>query len=211
MECTDEGNHVMTRSTPRRRAVTARAEANPSEANPSEANPSEANPSEANPSEANPSEAPESLFLRIADWVSEAMGRPTNILIWLLLVIIWVAIFAFGNQHIASGSWLPSWFTSQGFNFPLNLVTTVAELFIGFLVAAAANRSERRLEETLAKLGEAEDRAWAMEEQLVALLTTNTELTQEIKADTALLHEIHRHVSALAPADPRDEPPPAAP
>jgi low affinity Fe/Cu permease len=163
---------------------------------------------------AEPSDAPESLFLRVADWVSEAMGRPTNIMIWLLLVIIWTAIFAFGSPHIASGSWLPSWFTSQGFNFPLNLVTTVAELFIGFLVAAAANRSERRLEETLAKLGVAEDRAWAMEEQLVALLTTNTALTEDIKTDTTLLHEIHRHVSALVPADglPRpDEPPPVGP
>jgi low affinity Fe/Cu permease len=49
----------------------------------------------------------ESIFDRIADYVSAAMGRPTNIMVWLVLVVGW----------------------------------TVAELFIGFLVAAAANRS----------------------------------------------------------------------
>ena len=85
----------------------------------------------------------ESLFQRAADWTSAAMGRPANIMIWLVAVIAWTLTFALGGSHIASGDWLPAWFTSQGFNFPLNLVTTVAELFIGFLVATAANRALR--------------------------------------------------------------------
>ena len=80
----------------------------------------------------------ESVFLKIADYVSAAMGRPTNIIIWLVAVVAWTGTFALGGSHIASGTWLPAWFTSQGFNFPLNLVTTVAELFIGFLVPADA-------------------------------------------------------------------------
>lgn len=36
-------------------------------------------------------------------------------------------------------------------------------------------------------------------EDIAKLLTENTELTQAVKKDTALLEEIHRHVSALAP------------
>jgi hypothetical protein len=63
----------------------------------------------------------------------------------LVLVLGWTMLFA---VHIvsANANSLPTWFTGTAFNFPLNLVTTVAELFIGFLVAAAANRSERNLE-----------------------------------------------------------------
>jgi hypothetical protein len=78
------------------------------------------------------------LFLKFANWISEAMGRPVNIAFWFVLVVAWTLIFALGGPHLASGTWLPAWFTSLGYNFPLNLVTTVAELFIGFLVAAAA-------------------------------------------------------------------------
>jgi hypothetical protein len=75
---------------------------------------------------AEPVSAPEreSVFLKVADYVSAAMGRPTNIMIWLIAVIAWTAVFAFGGHRIAGGTWLPAWFTSQGFNFPLNLITT---------------------------------------------------------------------------------------
>ena len=59
-------------------------------------------------------------FDRFADWVSEAMGRPFNIAFWLVLVVAWTLIFALGGPRLSSGSWLPSWFTSQGYNFPLN-------------------------------------------------------------------------------------------
>jgi hypothetical protein len=94
-----------------------------------------------------------SLFQRVADRVSYGMGTPTNIAVWIVLVAGWTLLFAFGGSKIASGTWLPVWFTSTGFNFPLNLVTTVAELYIGFLVGASSNRSERNLEVTLASLG----------------------------------------------------------
>jgi low affinity Fe/Cu permease len=97
----------------------------------------------------------EPIFDRVADYVSAAMGRPTNIMIWLVLVVGWTVLF---GAHIisANASFLPGWFTGTAFNFPLNLVTTVAELFIGFLVAAAANRSERNLELTLAAITDQE-------------------------------------------------------
>ena len=83
-------------------------------------------------------------FDRFADWVSEAMGRPLNIAFWFVVVVTWTLIFALGGPKLSSGSWLPAWFTSQGYNFPLNLITTVAELFIGFLVATAANGRRTR-------------------------------------------------------------------
>ncbi len=65
-----------------------------------------------------------SVFQRIADKVSYAMGTPTNILIWLIAVGVWVAL----GPYFANHQFLPAWFTSNGFNFPLNTVTTIAEL-----------------------------------------------------------------------------------
>jgi low affinity Fe/Cu permease len=127
-----------------------------------------------------------SVFQRVADWTSAAMGRPANIVIWLVAVIAWTVTFALGGSHIASGDWLPAWFTSQGFNFPLNLVTTVAELFIGFLVGAASNRSERNLEATLGRIEQLEQSVDQQAKTSLALLQSNTELiTQMPQLQTA--------------------------
>src|SRR5580692_2677778 len=134
----------------------------------------------------------ESIFDRIADYVSAAMGRPTNIMIWLVVVAGWTALFA---AHIvsANANFLPAWFTGTAFNFPLNLVTTVAELFIGFLVAAAANRSERNLELTLAAIAEQEGQIEDVEEKLSAELASNTLLTQQVHD---MASEIHAFLTA---------------
>ena len=121
-----------------------------------------------------------SMFQRAADWTSAAMGRPANIMIWLVAVIVWTLTFALGGPHIASGDWLPAWFTSQGFNFPLNLVTTVAELFIGFLVGAASNRSERNLEATLGRIEQLERSADEQAKASLALLRSNTDVIAQI-------------------------------
>ena len=86
----------------------------------------------------------ETIFTRLADKVSFGMGTPQNIAFWIVAVIVWIGLFAVGIMS-ANTSVLPGWFTSNAFNFPLNTVTTLAELYIGFLVAAAANRSERNL------------------------------------------------------------------
>lgn len=40
-----------------------------------------------------------SLFQRAADWTSAAMGRPANIMIWLVAVIAWTLTFALGGTH----------------------------------------------------------------------------------------------------------------
>lgn len=91
------------------------------------------------------------IFLNIADRVSYGMGTPANIIVWIGLVICWIGAFAL---HIfdENTTILPSWFTSNAFNFPLNTVTTLAELYIGFLVAAAANRNERRSKEMISQM-----------------------------------------------------------
>jgi uncharacterized membrane protein len=150
----------------------------------------------------------ESSFQKLADKVSFFMGTPLNIGIWVVLVVAWVLIFAL-KLVSAQGTFLPAWFTSTGFNFPLNLVTTVAELYIGFLVGASSNRSERHLENTLDGLGQVEN-------NVTALITENNELTKEvadltrkIAQQTALLDEIHRHVAAITPNAGRFPPPPA--
>jgi hypothetical protein len=129
------------------------------------------------------------LFQRAADRVSYAIGTPTNIGIWIVLVTGWTLLFAFGGPSIASGSFLPHWFTSTGFNFPLNLVTTVAELYIGFLVGASSNRSERNLEATLGRLGAQGQQIDEVEERLAASLELNTQLTKEVHQLTTLIHQ----------------------
>jgi low affinity Fe/Cu permease len=140
----------------------------------------------------------ESVFLKVADYVSAAMGRPTNIMIWLIAVVAWTAVFALGGSHIASGTWLPAWFTSQGFNFPLNLVTTVAEIFIGFLVAAASNRSERNLEMTLARIGQQGKQIADVETTMGNSLAQNTTLINQLRDLIAQNTELTKTVETLS-------------
>ena len=160
-------------------------------------------------------------FDRFADWVSEAMGRPLNIAFWFVLVVAWTLIFALGGHKLSSGSFLPGWFTSQGYNFPLNLITTVAELFIGFLVATAANRAQNALTALLDKIDMQEAQIETTEANIVSLIKENTDLTSEIHTLTtqvaknaALIVEVHRHVTALtarAGLDAGDFPPDTSP
>jgi low affinity Fe/Cu permease len=131
----------------------------------------------------------ESAFQRLADWVSAAMGRPTNIIVWLILVVVWTGIFA-AKIVPASGSFLPAWFTGTGFNFPLNLLTTVAELFIGFLVAAAANRAQRVLEGVIDGIRTVLDHVAAVESHMVTELDANTKLTEEVHKLTQEVHAL---------------------
>jgi hypothetical protein len=135
--------------------------------------------------------APErlSLFQRVADKVSYGMGTPQNISIWVVLVLSWVLIFALDHSKtVQSGSFMPAWFTSTGFNFPLNLVTTVAELYIGFLVGASSNRSERNLEATLGRLSTQDQQISDVEAKLSKSLEQNTALTREVHELTKLIH-----------------------
>jgi low affinity Fe/Cu permease len=167
-------------------------------------------------------------FDRFADWVSEAMGRPFNIAFWFVLVVTWTLIFALGGPKLSSGTWLPTWFTSQGYNFPLNLITTVAELFIGFLVATAANRAQNALTALLDKIDMQEEQIEGTETNIVTLVKENTDLTSEIHTLTTeirtltmqvlknatLIAETHQRVAALtthAGIDVGDIPPDTSP
>jgi uncharacterized membrane protein len=136
------------------------------------------------------SAARESIYDRTADYVSAAMGRPANIAVWLLFAL-----------HIvgANADFLPTWFTGTAFNFPLNLFTTVAELFIGFLVAAAANRSERNLQLTLAAIADQEKHIEDVETKLSEEMASNTALTQQVHD---LASEIHDFLTAGASTAP---------
>ena len=146
----------------------------------------------------------DSLFQRVTDAISFGQGTPGNILGWAAAVVAWTVLFAVGGPHIDSGAWLPDWFTSLGYNFPLNLVTTVAELFIGFLVAAATNRSEKALikiidgiAQTIQKTSRIIVHISDVEERLAAsltlqqqMLTANTELTQQVHDLTSQVHAL---------------------
>jgi low affinity Fe/Cu permease len=133
-----------------------------------------------------------SPFQRIADKVSYAMGTPLNIGIWVLLVVGWTI----AGPYVAHHNFLPGWFISTGYNFPLNLITTVAELYIGFLVGASSNRSERNLEATLGRMSRQEEQIKAQEAQirdvenrLSTSLEQNTKLTQAVHDLTKAIHE----------------------
>jgi uncharacterized protein YigA (DUF484 family) len=84
------------------------------------------------------------------------------------------------------------------------LITTVADLFIGFLVATAANRAQNALTALLDKIDMQEVQIEATEANIVRLIQENSEiisdihaLTTQVAKDTALINEVHRHVSAL--------------
>lgn len=129
-----------------------------------------------------------SLFQRIADRVSYGMGTPLNIFIWICIVVGWTLIFAL-HLVSANATFLPKWFTGTAFNFPLNLVTTVAELYIGFLVGASSNRSERNLEATLGRLGAQEQQITDVELKPSKSLEMNTTLTREVHELAKAIHE----------------------
>jgi uncharacterized membrane protein len=145
-----------------------------------------------------------SRFVRIADRVSYAMGTWQNIVVWFILVGAWFTV----GPYVANHSVLPGWFTSNNFNFPLNTVTTIAELYIGFLVGASTNRTERHNRDQA-------DRMEALEQLIHQELQRNTAIThdaeaiaQDVKAQVPLLERTHadvaRLLAALAPAQPRD-------
>ncbi len=97
-------------------------------------------------------------FLKVADFVSFGMGTPTNIIFWILAVVVWFILGATRSNLFMTGSFLPLWFTSNAWNFPLNTITTLAELYIGFLVAAATNRAERELKKIIFGMKETLDK-----------------------------------------------------
>jgi uncharacterized membrane protein len=137
-----------------------------------------------------------SRFVRVADRVSYAMGTWQNIVVWIILVGAWFAL----GPYLANHSVMPAWFTSNNFNFPLNTVTTIAELYIGFLVGASTNRTERHNRSQA-------DRMEALEKLIHKELKRNTEITdnaqsiaEEVRAQVPLLERTHADVVHLLTA-----------
>jgi len=127
-----------------------------------------------------------SYFTRVADWVSSFIGTPLNIGFWLVLTVSWTLAFAF-NPALAQHPFLPEWFNSLAYNLPLNLITTVAELFIGFLCAAATSRAEKHLREMLAMMHHMLQRIEALVEKEEA----------ELLEDRKMLIRIDKKLDAL--------------
>lgn len=126
-------------------------------------------------------------FTDFADLVSEAMGTPTNIGVWVFLVFMWFCLFAV-NPNLQNTSFLPSWFTSNAFNFPLNTVTTLAELYIGFLCAAATNRAQRTLMTVLGKMQHVIEHLEEIDEQQE---TQTKELYDLLSKTNSMVEELH--------------------
>lgn len=128
-------------------------------------------------------------FVDLADKVSYAIGTPLNIGFWIVAVVAWIVLGPYTAQH----NFMPAWFTSNGFNFPLNTVTTLAELYIGFLIAAASNRAQRALTLLLDQMKRAiandvatTKRVEQLEETIVALLDHHHE---QLKHEVGQIHK----------------------
>lgn len=83
------------------------------------------------------------FFNKLSDQISYVITTWHNFLFWVIAVLIWFIL----GPLIAHAHFLPAWFTSNAFNFPLNTVTTLAELYIGFLVGRNTNRTSDQLTE----------------------------------------------------------------
>lgn len=127
-------------------------------------------------------------FVNFADKVSYGIGTPQNIGFWLFACFLWFAIFVI-NPRLAQVNFMPTWFTSTSFNFPLNTVTTLMELYIGFLVAAATNRSQRALTKLFNHMIHIMDQQDRMEKNMMELLSENTRLTNEVHKLTGEIHD----------------------
>lgn len=113
------------------------------------------------------------------------MGTPANILVWIVFVGAWFAL----GPYLANHNFMPAWFTSNNFNFPLNTVTTIAVLYIGLLVGASTNRTDRHNREQA-------DRMEELEKLIHQELQRNTKttndaqtVTEEIRAQVPILLE----------------------
>jgi ABC-type multidrug transport system fused ATPase/permease subunit len=88
-------------------------------------------------------------FTALADLVSTLVGMWFWSALSLVLLLLWVG---WGILLI------PHWFTASAWNFPLNTITTVGEWFMEGLIAAAANRVERRSRQQIDRLEQMEQR-----------------------------------------------------
>ena len=127
-------------------------------------------------------------FTDLADRISTFLGDWKFSVISFAILGLWTV---YGILVIAHQT--TDWFTSQQWNFPLNTITTVGEWFIGALVAAAANRSERHNRQQTDKLDALEQQNARMEQdhglQLTALAAEQAALRTLTEEQTVILNE----------------------
>ncbi|MEO8264118.1 MAG: DUF1003 domain-containing protein [Ilumatobacteraceae bacterium] len=136
---------------------------------------------------------------RAADRVRNGMGSWPFVFAFLGLMGIWAvvnSILAIGGSH-----------GKKGFDpFPyilLNLFLSMIAGLQGAILLIAAKRADSISSELALH-------TFKNTEADTKLLTENTELTRQVKANTDRLDEIHRHVTALTAAmKPTGSPPPA--
>ena len=138
---------------------------------------------------------------RAADRMRNIMGSWPFVFGFFGVMITWAVLnsaFYFGGKH-----------GKHGFDpYPYILLNLFLSMLAGVQAAAlliAAKRSDGISSEIAIHTEKNTD-------DLKGLLQTNTELTEEVKRQTDLLEEIHRHVTAMAPDAglwPDERPPPA--
>lgn len=124
---------------------------------------------------------------RAADKMRNWMGSWPFVFIFLGIMIIWALV----------NTWLLGRLLNhRSFDpFPyvlLNLFLSMLAGLQGAILLIAAKRADAiAAEQAMHHL--------KVSESLVQLMNENTQLTEEVKHDTELLNEIHRHVTALTP------------
>src|ERR1700736_4972976 len=134
---------------------------------------------------------------RAADRMRNIMGSWPFVFCFFGIMILWAilnSIFYLGGKH-----------GRHGFDpYPYILLNLFLSMLAGVQAAAlliAAKRAD-------AISSEIAIHTEKNTEDLKGLLTENTTLTEQVKINTDLLDEIHRHVAALTPEGGRFPPPP---
>ena len=124
---------------------------------------------------------------RAADRLRNAMGSWPFVFGFIIVMVLWAMINTLVlGRVIGHKSFDP---------FPyvfLNLFLSMIAGMQGAVLLIAAKRADSiASEQALHHL--------KMTEQLVDMLGQNTSITHEVRNDTRLLHEIHKHLTALSP------------
>jgi uncharacterized membrane protein len=129
-----------------------------------------------------------SIGERAADRMRSVMGSWPFVFGFFMVMIAWAivnSVFYFGGKH-----------GTHGFDpYPYILLNLFLSMLAG-VQAAALLIAAKRSDSIASEIAVHTERNT---EDLKALVNDNTRLTGEVKANTDLLQEIHRHLTALSP------------
>lgn len=108
-------------------------------------------------------------FTDIADMISEGMGKWWVTVISVIIVLIW----------LISG---PFFHFSDTWQLIINTPTTILEMWIGFLIAAAANRVEKRNREL-------HEQMFKLEQTVLSLVQKEEQELEQIEHDLGGNHD----------------------